>query len=275
MKRREFVKFLGCGCSSVALVSCSSAPITNRKQVSFLPESTINAQAATAYESFKKKAKLSSDISTIKIIENIANKMKIAISSYFNNKNIEDPTKDFKWEYVLVDDEKTLNAWCMPGGKIAVYTGILKVTKNTDGLAIVMGHEIAHAVAKHSVERASASMALNVGTLAADILLGGAISRTRNTVGQNTGIDILQVGVINPFSRVQETEADYLGLAFCSLAGYDLYAGPELWKRMQQENKGKEIPQFLSTHPSSSNRIAQLRSWIPSVRKNFPKLKDV
>lgn len=275
MKRREFLKFASCGCGSLALSSCSSAPITNRKQITFMPESMINNQAAAAYASFKKKAKLSNDTSTLNLIEDMAAKMKIAISAYFNNKKIDDPTKDFKWEYILVDDDKTLNAWCMPGGKIAVYTGILKVTKNTDGLAIVMGHEIAHAVAKHSVERASASLALNVGTIAADIFLGGAISRTRNTVGRTTGVDILQVGIINPFSRVQETEADYLGLAFCSLAGYDLYAGPELWKRMQQENKGREIPQFLSTHPSSANRIAQLRSWIPTIRKNFPKLKNV
>ena len=223
----------------------------------------------------KKKAKLSGDSVTLSMIEEIAEKMKVAISAYFTNKKIEDPTKNYKWEHLLIEDDKTLNAWCMPGGKIAVYTGILKVTKNIDGLAIVMGHEIAHAVAKHSLERASASMAVNVGTLAADIFLGGAISRTRNTVGQNTGVDILQVGILNPFSRVQETEADYLGLAFCSMAGYDLYAGPELWKRMQEENKGREPPQFLSTHPSSANRIAQLRSWIPTVRKNFPKLNNV
>ena len=259
MKRREFLKFASCGCGSLALSSCSSAPITNRKQITFMPESMINNQAAAAYASFKKKAKLSNDTSTLNLIEDMAAKMKIAISAYFNNKKIDDPTKDFKWEYILVDDDKTLNAWCMPGGKIAVYTGILKVTKNTDGLAIVMGHEIAHAVAKHSVERASASLALIVGTIAADIFLGGAISRTRNTVGRTTGVDILQVGIINPFSRVQETEADYLGLAFCSLAGYDLYAGPELWKRMQQENKGRGIPQLLSTHPSSANRMAQRR----------------
>jgi len=275
MKRRDFLKYVGCGCCGYALTSCSTAPITNRSQLTLMPESMINSQAASAYANFKKKAKLSGDSVTLSMIEEIAEKMKVAISAYFTNKKIEDPTKNYKWEHLLIEDDKTLNAWCMPGGKIAVYTGILKVTKNIDGLAIVMGHEIAHAVAKHSLERASASMAVNVGTLAADIFLGGAISRTRNTVGQNTGVDILQVGILNPFSRVQETEADYLGLAFCSMSGYDLYAGPELWKRMQEENKGREPPQFLSTHPSSANRIAQLRSWIPTVRKNFPKLNNV
>jgi|TARA_B110000285_G_scaffold70482_1_gene81113 predicted Zn-dependent protease len=275
MKRRDFLKYVGCGCCGFSLASCSSAPITNRKQITFMPESMINNQAAKAYENFKKKAKVSKDVETFELIKSIGSKMEIAISSYFKMKKLKDPTENFKWEYILVDDDKTLNAWCMPGGKIAVYSGILKVTKNKDGLANVMGHEIAHAVAKHSVERASAGMAMNVGTAVADIFLGGAISRTRNTVGKTTGVDILQVGVFNPFTRSQETEADYLGLAFCSLTGYNLYEGAELWKRMRDLNKGKEPPQFLSTHPSSTNRIAQIRSWIPSIRKKFPKLKNV
>ena len=274
MKRRDFLKYVGCGCCST-MMSCSTAPITNRNQVTFFPESVINSQAASAYVTFKKKAKLSEDKETLKLIEDIGSKMKIAISTYFSSKKLNDPTKDYNWEYILVDDDKTLNAWCMPGGKIAVYTGILKVTKNINGLANVMGHEIAHAVAKHSVERASASLALNVGTTVADIFLGGAIGRTRNTVGRTTGVDILQVGIFNPFTRTQETEADYLGLAFCSMTGYDLYEGIELWKRMKEFNKGKEPPQFLSTHPSSENRISQIRSWIPTIRKNFPKIDNI
>ena len=179
---------------------------------------------------------MSKDIKTLNMIKRIGEKMEKAIAFYFNSKNLKDPTKNFKWEYILVDDDKTLNAWCMPGGKIAVYTGILKVTKNEDGLANVMGHEIAHAVAKHSVERASAAMALNLGTAVIDIFTGGVISRTRNTVGQkNTGVDILQVGVFNPFTRSQESEVDYLGLAFASLTGYNLYEGAELWKRMKKK----------------------------------------
>ncbi len=274
MKRRDFIKFLGCGCCSYALTSCASAPITDRKQLTLLPESTINNQAIQAYQQFKKKAKMSKDTSTLNLIEEIGGKLSLGISKYFEQKKQDNPTKNYKWEYILVDDDKTINAWCMPGGKIAVYTGILKVTKNTDGLAIVLGHEIGHAVARHSLERASQAMALNVGTAVADIFLGGVISRARNTVGQNTGIDILQVGVMNPFSRIQETEADYLGLAFCSLTGYNLYEGPELWKRMQNEYKGRELPQFLSTHPASSERIAQLRRWIPDVQLKFSKISN-
>ena len=127
--------------------------------------------------------------------------MENAVSSFFINQGKEDPTKNFEWEYVLVDNDKVVNAWCMPGGKIAVYTGILKITKNTDGLSVVMGHEIAHAVARHSLERASQAVTINLGTTVADIFLGGAINRTRNTVGQNTGLDIFQLGIMNPFEE--------------------------------------------------------------------------
>ncbi len=274
MKRREFIKYMGCGCCSVLMPSCSSTPITNRKQLKIYPESVINKNAEKAYAQFKKKAKMSKDIATLNMIKRIGGKMERAISHYFNSKNLKDPSKGFKWEYILVDDDKMLNAWCMPGGKIAVYTGILKVTKNEDGLANVMGHEIAHAVAKHSVERASAGAVLNVGTMVADIFTGGAVSRTRNEVGRNTGVDIMAVGIFNPFTRKQESEADYLGLAFASLTGYNLYEGAELWKRMKKE-MGKEIPQFLSTHPSPTNRISQIRNWIPQIRQQFPKIKNI
>ena len=161
----------------------------------------------------------------------------------------------------------------MPGGKIAVYTGILDVAKNTDGLATIMGHEIAHAVAKHSVERMSAAMAVNVTTQIADIFTGGKISQTRNTVGRATGMDVLQLGVMNPFGRKQESEADYLGLIFSSLSGYNIKESTNLWERMKKAHKGKEPPQFLSTHPSSTNRINNLNNWIPKIIIDYPPVK--
>ena len=157
-----------------------------------------------------------------------------------------------------------------PGGKIAVYTGILDVAENNDGLATIMGHEIAHAVAKHSVERMSQAMAVNVGTQVADIFLGGAINRTRNTVGRATGMDIFQLGIMNPFGRKQETEADYLGLIFSSLSGFNIKESVKLWERMSEAKKGKEPPQFLSTHPSSKNRIQNLTNWINEIILEYP-----
>ena len=273
INRRKFLGLFGCSCCSLILPSCSTVPITERKQLTIIPESKINQQAAVAYEQFRNKAKLINEGSQLKEIREIGKKIEIAVSAFFNMENKTDPTKNFDWEYVLVDNDKMVNAWCMPGGKIAVYTGLLKITKNTDALSIVMGHEIAHAVAKHSVERASQAMTINLGTTVADIFLGGAINRTRNTIGRNTGMDIFQIGIFNPFGRKQETEADYLGLIFSSLAGYDIRESVKLWERMAEKKKGKEPPVFLSTHPSSQKRIANLKNWINEVIIKYPPIK--
>ena len=155
MNRRKFITYVGCSCCGIVLNSCATAPITERRQLKIIPEAKLNAQAAQIYEKVKEKEKLSDDIKQLNEIKEIGKKMQDAIGEYFSREKISDPTVNFDWEYILIDNKKVRNAWCMPGGKIAVYTGILDVTKNTNGLAAVMGHEIAHAVAKHSVERAS------------------------------------------------------------------------------------------------------------------------
>ena len=273
INRRKFLGLFGCSCCSLILPSCSTVPITDRKQLSLIPEAKINSQAAAAYEQFRSKAKLIKGGPQLKEVIEIGKRIEVAVSAFFSNKGMEDPTRNFGWDYVLVDNDKVVNAWCMPGGKIAVYTGLLKITKNTNALSIVMGHEIAHAVAKHSVERASQAMTINLGTTVADIFLGGAINRTRNTIGQNTGMDIFRIGIFNPFGRKQETEADYLGLIFSSLAGYDIRESVKLWQRMAEKNKGKEPPVFLSTHPSSKKRIENLKNWINEVIIKYPPIK--
>ena len=273
INRRKFLGYFGCGCCSLLLPSCSTVPITERKQLSIIPESRINSQAAAAYEKFRSKTKLITSGSQLKEIRGIGKKMEYAVTAFFKNEGKEDPTRNFEWDYVLVDNDKVVNAWCMPGGKIAIYTGLLKITKNTNALSVVMGHEIAHAVAKHSLERMSHAMTLNLGTTIADIFLGGAINRTRNTVGQNTGLDIFQLGIMNPFGRKQETEADYLGLIFSSLSGYDIRESVKLWQRMSEKKGGKEPPVFLSTHPSSKKRIENLEGWIREVIVKYPPIK--
>ena len=273
INRRKFLELFGCGCCSLILPSCSTVPITKRKQLTIIPESKINMRAAAAYEQFRTKAKLITKGSQLKEVIEIGKRIEVAVSTFFNNKGDEDPTRNFGWDYILVDNDKVVNAWCMPGGKIAVYTGLLKITKNTNALSVVMGHEIAHAVARHSVERMSHAMTINLGTTVADIFLGGAINRTRNTVGQNTGLDIFQLGIMNPFGRKQETEADYLGLIFSSLSGYDIRESVKLWQRMAEKNKGKEPPVFLSTHPSSKKRIENLNNWISEVMIKYPPIK--
>jgi len=261
---------MGCGCLSIGLQSCTTAPITNRKQLKILPESKLNAQAAQIYEKIKLKEKMSEDVDTLALIKKIGNKIENSISEYFNKENLNDPTSNFQWEYILIENKKVKNAWCMPGGKIAVYTGILEVTKNNNGLAAVMGHEIAHAVAKHSVERASRGTLLNVGTKIIDIASGGVLSEVNRTTGQNVVGLLSQIGIMNPFNRKQETEADYLGMIFASLSGYDIRETVKLWERMKESNKGKEPPEFMSTHPSSSNRINNINEWINEIIINYP-----
>ena len=161
----------------------------------------------------------------------------------------------------------------MPGGKIAVYSGILDVTKNKNGLAAVMGHEIAHAVAKHSVERASRGMLLNTGTQLIDIFTGGKLSQVNRVSGMNTVGLLSQLGIMNPFNRKQESEADYLGMIFSSLSGYDIRETVKIWERMKELNKGKEPPEFMSTHPSSDNRIKDLNEKMNEVILDYPPIK--
>jgi len=273
MDRRLFLQFIGCGCLSMGVSSCTTVPITDRKQLKLIPESKLNAKAAQIYEKVKEKEKLSKDISKLNEIKDIGKKMEYSISEYFDKSNIPDPTLNFDWEYILIDNKKIKNAWCMPGGKIAVYTGILDITKNTNGLAAVMGHEIAHAVAKHSVERASRNVATNVVLQVTDILSGGKLSTVNRTTGMDTVGLLSQIGLMNPFNRKQETEADYLGLIFSSLSGYDIRETTKIWERMKKARKGKEPPEFMSTHPSSDDRIKKINEWTNEIILNYPPIK--
>ena len=270
MNRRKFLGYVGCGCCSIILPSCSTAPITDRKQLKLIPEAKLNAQAAAIYEKIKSREKMSDDIDTLNNIKKIGNNMEISIAKYFDKSNLPNPANDFEWEYILIDNDKVRNAWCMPGGKIAVYTGILKITKNQNGLAAVMGHEIAHAVAKHSVERASRGIVLNVATQITDILSGGKLSQGNQVTGMNTVGLLSQIGILNPFNRKQESEADYLGLIFSSLSGYDIRETVKIWERMKAANKGKELSEFMSTHPSSTNRIKNINGWTNQVIMDYP-----
>jgi predicted Zn-dependent protease len=247
-------------------------PITDRRQLTLFSEARINGQAAGAYAKFKDKAKLIEG-KKLNEIKDIGKRIEDSVSAFFEKEGKQDPTLGYDWDYVLVDNDKVKNAWCMPGGKIAIYTGILKITKNKDGLAAVMGHEVAHAVAKHSIERQSQALTINLGTQVADVFLGGAINRTRQTVGRNSGLDIFQLGILNPFGRKQETEADYLGMIFSSLAGYDIRESINIWERMSADNKGKKVPQWMSTHPSNQNRIKKLQDWVNEVIIKYPPIK--
>ena len=275
MNRRKFLSYIGCSCCGFVLNSCSTAPITDRKQLTLVSEAKLNVQAAQVFEKIKEKEKMSDDLKSLNEIKEIGKKMEYSIGEYFYRSKLDDPTVNFDWEYILIDNKKVRNAWCMPGGKIAVYTGMLDVTKNTNGLAAVMGHEIAHAVAKHSVERASRGLLLNSGTQIIDIFSGGKLSKINRTTGMNTVGMLSQLGIMFPFNRKQESEADYLGLIFSSLSGYDIRETTKIWERMKEFNKGKEQSEFMSTHPSPNNRIKKINEWTNNIILDYPPIKKV
>ena len=201
MNRRKFIHLFGCGCLTMGFHSCTTAPITERKQLKLIPEYKLNQQAKAIYEEIKKKEKLSDDKITLNKIKEIGKNIENSIYEYFLSENIPDPTVGFEWEYILIDNKKVKNAWCMPGGKIAVYTGMLEVTKNENGLAAVMGHEIAHAVAKHSVERASRGVLLKTSTSLINIVTGGKLSDINRATGMDTVGLLSSIGIMHPFNR--------------------------------------------------------------------------
>ena len=250
----------------VFFTSCTSVSITDRKQLMILGDDVIYPEAFKAYKDFKSKTKLIESGKELDEINKVTNKLKTAIKNYYKSEGRKDPTSNFAWEVVLVDNKEVKNAWCMPGGKMAVYSGILEIANNEDSLAALMGHEIAHAVARHGSERASQGLILDLGTMAVEKLLIG-----RPLTGDSKKLYnyFTTFGVMLPFSRSHEAEADYLGLVFMHFAGYDLDESYKMWERMDKLNSGNRTPEFLSTHPSSKTRIENIKKWIPLVKKNY------
>ena len=250
----------------VFLTACTSVSITDRKQLIILGDDVIYPEAFKAYKDFKSKTKLIESGKEIDEINRVTNNLKTAIKNYYKSDGRKDPTSNFAWEVVLVDNKEVKNAWCMPGGKMAVYSGILEIANNEDALAALMGHEIAHAVARHGSERASQGLILDLGTMAVEKLLIG-----RPLTGDSRKLYnyFTTFGVMLPFSRSHEAEADYLGLVFMHFAGYDLDESYKMWERMDKLNSGNRTPEFLSTHPSSKTRIENIKKWIPLVKKNY------
>ena len=250
----------------VFLTSCTSVSITDRKQLMILGDDVIYPEAFKAYKDFKSKTKLIESGKEIDKINKVTNNIKTAIKNFYKSEGKKDPTSNFAWEVVLVDNKEVKNAWCMPGGKMAVYSGILEIANNEGSLAALMGHEIAHAVARHGSERASQGLILDLGTMAVEKLLIG-----RPLTGDSRKLYdyFTTFGVMLPFSRSHEAEADYLGLVFMHFAGYDLDESYKMWERMDKLNSGNRTPEFLSTHPSSKTRIENIKKWIPLVKENY------
>lgn len=245
------------------LMACSNVPISNRKQISLIPNSTLIVESEKGYSDVLQKSKILSD-NRAKEIKEVGSKMQKAVEDYMKANNKSSLIKDFKWEFNLIEED-IVNAWCMPGGKVAFYTGILPYTKDANGIATVMGHEIAHAIANHGNERASQAILINLGYTVLDDLKKENPTLLKEILFQSYGIGST-LGSLK-FSRVQELEADNLGLIFMAMAGYDPSNAIGFWERMSQVGGGNI--EILSTHPSDERRIKEIKEFLPEAMKYY------
>jgi predicted Zn-dependent protease len=241
-------------------VSCTTVPVTGRKSLNLVGEGTVNQLGAQTYQQEVSKAKLSTDQNATAMVQRVAQRIAQAAEANFH--------PNYQWEAKLLDDPKTVNAWCLPGGKMAVYSGILPLTQDETGLAVVLGHETAHALAHHGAERMSRSELMQVGEAGILAAVGAAKPGAVQAVGAALGIGS-QVGVELPFSREQESEADHIGLVLMAKAGYDPAKAVDFWQRMAAYGKGKQPPAFLSDHPSDEDRIAAIKKEMPEAKAAF------
>ncbi|MEM0999769.1 MAG: M48 family metallopeptidase [Bacteroidota bacterium] len=249
---------------TLVISACKKVPITGRRQMKLLPNSTLNSMSFTQYQDFLSQNPPSQNAQQTAMVREVGTNIQRAVTKYFREKGLSKELQGYKWEFNLVDDP-TVNAWCMPGGKVVVYSGLLPVAQDKDGLAVVMGHEIAHAIANHGNERMSQGLAAQAGGTALSVAISNKPQQTQQLFMQAYGVGA-QVGAILPFSRLHESEADEMGLIFMAMAGYDPEAAVPFWQRMSQASNGQSPPEFLSTHPSPSTRIKKLRESIPRAR---------
>ncbi len=243
--------------------SCSTVPLSGRSQLNLLPESELMAMSVTNYGDFLKENKLSANQEQTAMVKRIGSKIASAVDRYLNENGLGSRVADYKWEFNLVE-EATPNAWCMPGGKVVVYSGILPITQTEAGLAVVMGHEIAHAIAEHGSERMSQGLIAEMGGMALATALQEKPEQTQMIWMTAFGLGS-QVGVMLPFSRLHESEADHLGLIFMAMAGYNPEKAVAFWERMGSLKGGQSPPEFLSTHPSDGTRIANIKALLPEA----------
>jgi predicted Zn-dependent protease len=245
------------------LTGCATVPVTGRRQLDLVSSSEINSMSATQYQEVIKKGPLSTNQEQVAMIKRVGAKIQKGVEQYMASKGASDQLAGFAWEFNLIQDDKTVNAWCMPGGKVAFYTAILPICADETGIAVVMGHEVAHAIANHGRERMSQGMLEQFG-----------ISTVGSAMGQNPGVtnqifmEAVGIGAnlgMLKFSRQHESEADHIGLIFMSMAGYDPQAAPKFWERMTAGANGQKPPEFMSTHPSDETRIKDLQGWMPEA----------
>ena len=261
------VRFIVCIAVTAFLSACSTVPVTGRSQLNLIPGSSMLSMSAQQYGTFLKENKLSQNQQQIATVKRVGTRIQDAVERYFASSGLQDYLKKYKWEFNLVED-KQVNAWCMPGGKVVVYTGILPVARDDAGLAVVMGHEIAHAIAEHGNERMSQGLLAELGGTALATALATQPDVTRQLWMSVYGVGA-QYGALMPYGRMQESEADHLGLVFMTMAGYDPNIAVAFWERMAAQKEGKATPEFLSTHPADATRIANIKRLIPEVLAKY------
>lgn len=260
-------RFLVISLVLLTIVACSTVAITGRKQFNIVSNSELIPMSFSQYDEVLKGSQLSKDANKVAQIERVGKRIQKAVEAYMAQNNLSSELNGFEWEFKLIEDEN-INAWCMPGGKVAFYTGILPICEDDAGVAVVMGHEIAHAIANHGAERMSQGMASELGMGALSIALQEKPEATQALLMQSIGMGT-QLGMLK-FSRVHESEADKMGLIFMAMAGYDPHEAPDFWKRMSNASGGAP-PEFLSTHPHPNTRIKDLNAAIPEAMKYYKK----
>jgi predicted Zn-dependent protease len=251
------------------LLSCQTVPITGREQLSLIPAETILPMSFNQYKDFLSKHKVVEQGEQADMVKRVGTRIQHAVEKYFSEHGLSSRLKGYTWEFHLVED-KEVNAWCMPGGKVVVYTGIMPVAHDENGLAVVMGHEIAHAVASHGDERMSQGLLVEMGGAALEAALAQNPKQTNSLFLAAYGVGA-QVGVMLPYSRLHESEADHLGLIFMAMAGYDPHHAIAFWKMMAGSKQGSAPPEFLSTHPADAKRIANIEKLIPEAMGYYRK----
>lgn len=251
----------------IGVTACKTNPFTGKSTLNFYPNSQIFPMAFAQYDQFLGENNVVENSADARIITKVGQRISSSAERWLAANGYPGYLKDYKWEYHLVKDS-TVNAWCMPGGKIVFYTGILPITQTETGVAVVMGHEVAHALADHGAQRMSAGTLQQIGAVAGNIAISDP--QKRNMFNQAYGLGST-VGLMLPFSRSHETEADRIGLQIMAIAGYDPTEAAELWRRMKAKSGGQAPPEFLSTHPSNDTRIANLTAWAPLAKEEARK----
>ncbi len=254
---------------SLMLSDCATVAVTGRKQLSLVSNEELIPMSAQQYQGIVQKGPLSKNAEQTAMIRRVGERVQHAVEQYMANAGRSADLAGFSWEFNLIDDPNTVNAWCMPGGKVAFYTAILPICKDENGVAIVMGHEVAHAIANHGRERMSQQMLEQFGINTLSGLMGQNPTAANQLLLQAVGAGA-QVGMLK-FSREHESEADHMGLIFMAMAGYDPNQAPIFWQRMSTMSGGQQPPEWLSTHPSHETRIKDLQGWIPEAMQYYKK----